>query len=48
MAISHFPGLSRSEIVDKFKFLSDSDQNSHNLEFIGKDLVIVSRKNQYD
>ena len=44
MAVSHFPGFSKSEIIRKFHYLSEKNSKEHNLKFIGKDLIVITQK----
>ena len=48
MAVSHFPGFSKSEIASKFDFLSDQQEHDHHLRFVEKKLVIISQKSKDD
>jgi surface carbohydrate biosynthesis protein len=48
MAVSHFPGFSKSEVTSKFNLLSEESSQEHNLKFFGKNLVMVSQKLKND
>ena len=48
MAVSHFPGFSKPEIIEKFNYLSKMTLKNHNLKFIGKDLIVISQISDHD
>lgn len=48
MAVSHFPGFSKQETIEKFNYLSKKTLKDHNLKFIGKDLIIISQASDHD
>ena len=48
MAVSHFPGFSKSEIIEKFNYLSKMTKKNHSLKFIGKELIVISQISNHD